>query len=101
MTQQDPPEQDTTALIGAVRDEAASLLDVLAYDVQHIVRKQPWGRNGDEPVPVEIFFDWDRKPEPWAVKFVVGLRNSQRKWSWARGATLREALERALIQTGS
>lgn len=69
-------------------------LSQLARRVQNHVPVQPWSRLGDRPVPLEIGFDMD-EAEPWFVRYVTGVRGSQRRWSVKRGRTLKEALERA------
>lgn len=68
----------------------------LAKAVQCHVSSQPWGSWGNDPVPLEIYFDV-RNKEPWAVGYVIGLNRTgtKRRWARAAGKTLDQALLRA------
>lgn len=70
-------------------------VELLASLVQNHVPKQPWGPYGNDPVPVEMWFDRD-----WTVRFVLGLSGtgSKRRWGRANGSTLEEALRKARSQ---
>lgn len=75
-------------------------LNSLIESVQSHVPKQPWGRNGYEPMPVQIWFNQrqsGRERDPWVVEFVAGLNRtgSKRVWRTTSGATLEEALSKA------
>lgn len=71
-------------------------VELLASLVQNHVPEQPWGSYGNDPVPVEMWFNNDR----WTVRFVLGLSGtgSKRRWGSARGGTLEEALKSARSQ---
>lgn len=78
-------------------DAADVELDALARMVQNHVPDQPWGRWGNAPVPIEIYFNaaGADPAQPWSVKFVTGLKGGNRQWAWASGGTLTEALRGA------
>lgn len=65
-----------------------------ARAVQNHVPVQPWSHRGDRPSPLEIGFDLD-EAEPWFVRYVKGVRGTQRRWGGRRGRTLAQALDRA------
>jgi hypothetical protein len=75
----------------------ASEQGALARMVQNHVPEQPWGHRGNAPVPIEIYFDaaGADPAQPWSVKFVTGLKGENRRWAWASGGTLTEALRGA------
>jgi hypothetical protein len=86
-------------------DEYTNLSDdALAELVCRHVEPQPWGRDGNQPVPVEIWYHCggvERLPW-WAVRFVVSVKGATRKYGRQTGGTLREALLAARAQqTGS
>jgi hypothetical protein len=70
-------------------------LDELAASVQQHVTPQSWGRHGNDPVPVEMSYDQARRPEPWVVRYVAGVKRDRLVWRHASGRTLPEALVRA------
>jgi len=83
----------------AERDEMADiigdLINVGAKRAQEIVPSQPWGRNGNAPIPLEIYFD-ARDPagsgQRWSIKYVSAVQGSRRVYSWAHGRTILDAL---------
>lgn len=75
----------------------AQLVDDVCRHVEH----QPWGRDGNQPVPVEIWYHTRTHTEHasyWVVRFVVAAKGSRRKYGRTTGATLREALTAAREQ---
>ena len=76
-------------------------LNDLARQVQRHVRHQPWGQSGNEPVPVEVWFDaGDLGNSPtWRVRFVTGVQGDpergKRTWGRASGPTIEAALRAA------
>jgi hypothetical protein len=75
----------------------ADLADAVCRHVEH----QPWGRCGNDPVPVEIWYHTRANaghPAFWVVRFVVAVKGSTRKFGRATGPTLREALTAARAQ---
>lgn len=76
-------------------------LNDLARDVQRHVGHQPWGHHGNEPVPLEVWFDaGDLGATPtWTVRFVTGVKGDPergtRTWGRASGPTIEAALRAA------
>jgi hypothetical protein len=73
----------------------------LVDDVCRHVEQQPWGRDGNSPVPVEIWYhtrSGSGQQSYWAVRFVVAVKGATRKYGRTTGATLREALTAARAQ---
>ena len=73
------------------------VVNELACRVQYHVPQQPWGRWGDAPVPVELWFDAgsDGRSPHWRLRFVTGLKNGKRTWGHAEGKTVEAALAAA------
>lgn len=69
-------------------------LNDLADSVQNHVRWQPWGSYGNEPVPIQIYYDSTKGNRAWGVNFVLALNRtkSKRVWGSANGSTLEDAL---------
>jgi hypothetical protein len=66
-------------------------IELLTSLIQNHVDKQPHGYyRGETPMPVEVTFDRGT----WTVRFVLGLTKtgSKRRWGYASGTTLRDAL---------
>ena len=65
-------------------------LRLLAERVRTLAPVQPWGRRGNEPVPVEITWDGER----WTVRYVESVNASthQRRWRIVRSLDLAHAL---------
>jgi hypothetical protein len=64
----------------------------LARRVQFHVPRQPWGRNGYEPPPLEI---WRHDDGHWVVSYVTTIARGKRRWGRSSGVTLEAALAAA------
>lgn len=71
-------------------------INILAREIQEHVKVQPWGDYGDSPVPLQIGFNAENE-YPWTVKYVSDLYGTplKRRWRYAMGNTLEEALQNA------
>jgi hypothetical protein len=67
----------------------------LAREIQAHVPHQPWGRNGNDPVDVELWYDAGKGDRAWRVRFVVALKGGRRVYETAGGRTVEAALEAA------
>jgi hypothetical protein len=63
----------------------------LARRVQRHVPRQPWGRYGYEPVPLEITL----VDGTWTVAYVTTIAGGKRRWSRSSAGTLEGALSAA------
>ena len=73
------------------------MLNAIARDVQTHVPHQPWSGRGNDPAPVELWFDArPGGPPVWRARFVVDtLAGTRLRWGHAEGPTVEAVLRAA------
>jgi hypothetical protein len=93
------PANPAQALVSVVVEpgETHAAINSAAADVQNLIPKQPWGRHGNEPVPIDLTFN-ERAPADsrWTVRYVQRVTSTKRVYAFASGATVADALNNAL-----
>jgi hypothetical protein len=86
---------------GTMADLHEEDLNKLAALVQTHVTGQPWGRHGNNPVPIELFYNHRDHATAWTVRHVLRVKGTHRHWGYASGPTILAALKAARAsQTG-
>lgn len=74
-------------------------VNAIASRVQRRVPVQPWSGRGEDPAPIQLWFDAcpvGGGPPVWRVKFAVAVIGGTRlRWGWAEGPTVEAALRAA------